>query len=310
MINLTKKNEIISQFTETSKEMFETVNANIDIDGVMSAGDVDGVRLAVKKVQNIMIANTPFGVAVPKASLYVSPTGAEEITIVNITVANKISSSKSFNFHNAITHGNANEKVFNFMLSVYTALLIDEMVDENLERVNTVLASAVTEAGLDYSVKVVSSLGNEGKKIAFMSDDEIIFVADEERVFNLDNIIILFEETDETYTEEVLKKHLQVLVDEMATAQTTAQLVGIHGGALVAHVCDISKRIKPMTLIKKVVSKNVSKVRGNKDTLAYFNDGKNFAILARRDGHFEVILSPFDTETLRNVDIDILKEIA
>ena len=310
MINVTKKNEIISQFTETSKEMFKTVNANIDIDATMSSGDVDALRLAVRKIQSIMIANVPYGVAVPKASLYVSPTGVDEITIVNITIANKISASKSFNFQNVVTHGNANEKVFNFMLSVYTALLIDEMVDENLARVNTVLASAVKEAGLEYAVRVVSTLGNEGKKIAFMSDDEIVFVADEERVFNLDNIIVLFEEADETYTEDVLKKHFQVLVDEMATAQTPEQLVGIHGGALVAHVCDISKRLKPMTIIKKVVSKNVTRVRGNKDTLAYYNEGNVFAILARRDGHFEVILSPFDTETLRKVDVDVLKEIA
>ena len=40
----------------------------------------------------------------------------------------------------------------------------------------------------------------------------------------------------------------------------------------------------------------------------YVND--IFALVARRDGHFEVILAPFDVNTLRKVDVDILKEIA
>lgn len=309
MINAETKNELISQFKTEAKVMYDSVKVNCDLKAAMEEGNVDDVRDIVKKIQSIMIANIPDGMKIPKTSLYVSPTGSEDISIVNITIVNKLSADRDFRYPTVITKSNAEDKVFDYMLTVYSALLIDELVNRNLERVNDVLAQAVAESGIDYGIKVVSSLGNEGKKIVSISDDEIIFVADESRVFSLDNVIVLLEEETEFISADVIQSHYQNIVEELATAQTPEQLVGIHGGVLVAHVCDISKRLKPMTLIKKVCSKNVTKVRGDKDAIAYFSEGDVYAIVAKREGSYEVILSPFDVNTLRKVDFDVLKAI-
>lgn len=310
MINATTKNEFLSQFVNNSKEMFESVKENYNLIEAMDSEDVDAIRGIVRKVQSLMIANIPDGLSIPKASLYVSPTGSDTISIVNITVSNKISADKAFSYSTVVTREKAIEKVLDFMISVYSALIVDELVSSNLVRVNDVLAKAATEAGIEYGIKVVSSLGYEGKKIASMTDDEIVFVADEERVFALDDIIVLFESATEDISEEVIQAQHQNIVDELTKAQTPEQLVGIHGGMLVAYVCDLSKRLKPMTLIKKVCSKNVAKIRGDKDTIAYYYVNDVFALVARRDGHYEVVLAPFDVNTLRKVDVDILKEIA
>ena len=309
MINAETKNELISQFKTEAKVMYDSVKVNCDLKAAMEEGNVDDVRDIVKKIQSIMVANIPDGMKIPKTSLYVSPTGSEDISIVNITIVNKLSADRDFRYPTVITKSNAEDKVFDYMLTVYSALLIDELVNRNLERVNDVLAQAVAESGIDYGIKVVSSLGNEGKKIVSISDDEIIFVADESRVFSLDNVIVLLEEETEFISADVIQSHYQNIVEELATAQTPEQLVGIHGGVLVAHVCDISKRLKPMTLIKKVCSKNVTKVRGDKDAIAYFSEGDVYAIVAKREGSYEVILSPFDVNTLRKVDFDVLKAI-
>jgi len=109
---------------------------------------------------------------------------------------------------------------------------------------------------------------------------------------------------------EVIQKNYQEIVDELRTAQTTVQLVGIHGGMLASHVCDISKRIKPFTLIKKVCPKNVMKLTGNKDTLAYYNKDNVFALVSRVDGEYAVTLSPFNTEDFTSSDVDVLQEIS
>jgi hypothetical protein len=310
MINAVTRDALVNEFQTGVTNMFEDVKGNYNIAEAMSSNSIDDVRAIVKKVQSLMIANIPQGRNAPKASLYISSSGVDEINVINITVANKISSSKSFSYQTSITKGKTIEKIVDFMKDVYTALLIDDLVCENLERVNEVLAEAVKDAGLSYGIRVVSTLGNDNKKIASMTDDEIVFVADPERVFTLDTIIVLLDEVDEVITEDVITSHYNSLVDDISQAQTPEQLVGIHGGALISYICDISKRLKPLTLIKRICSKNIEKLRGSKDAVAYYLEDDVFALVERRDGNFAVVLSPFDVKTLRRVDVDVLKGIA
>lgn len=310
MVTLTEKNEIVQVFNTDATKMFEEVKGNFDFATAMATGNVDVVKDYVKKIQNVMIANVPDSVMIPKVSLYITPTGtADDISLINITVANKISSEKKFSIQGTATATNTAQRIFDFFLSVYTMLIVDLLAEENLVVVNEKLAAAAERAGISYQIKVVTDLGNGGKKISLITDDEIVFVADNERVFNLEDIIVLINEPNEDFTEEVIDKNLTVLAEEIGRAQTPEQLVGMHGGALIAYICDISKRLKPMTLIKKVVSKNIQRVRGNKDTFAYYSEGDIFAIVAKRDGMLEVVLSPFDVNTLRKVDVDVLKKI-
>ena len=311
MVTLTEKNEIVQVFSTDATKMFEEVKGNFDFATAMATGNVDVVKDYVKKIQNVMIANVPDSVMIPKVSLYITPTGgtADDISLINITVANKISSEKKFSIQGTATATNTAQRIFDFFLSVYTMLIVDLLAEENLVVVNEKLAAAVERAGINYQIKVVTDLGNGGKKISLITDDEIVFVADIERVFNLEDVIVLINEPNEIFTEEVIDKNLTVLAEEIGRAQTPEQLVGMHGGALIAYICDISKRLKPMTLIKKVVSKNIQRVRGNKDTFAYYSEGDIFAIIAKRDGMLEVVLSPFDVNTLRKVDVDVLKKI-
>lgn len=310
MVNATKRDELLAEFKGKATDLFNQAIDKMDLGVAMEENDMDAVRTVIENVQNTMIGSIPVGLNVPKVTRYVSGSGNDgKITIVNIKITNRLNADKKFSFSISITNGKAREKVFDFMLGVYSALIVDELININLARVNDVLLQATSEAGLDYVARVVSPLGNDGKKVASLSDDEVLFVADEDRVFNLDNIIVLFESATDLISEETIQDNYQNIVDELRTAQTTVQLVGIYGGMLISHVADISKRVKPITLIKKVCTKNVFKLSGNKDSIAYYNKDNVFALLSRVDGQLAVILSPFDTESLVKVDIDVLKEI-
>ena len=97
MVTLTEKNEIVQVFSTDATKMFEEVKGNFDFATAMATGNVDVVKDYVKKIQNVMIANVPDSVMIPKVSLYITPTGtADDISLINITVANKISSEKKF----------------------------------------------------------------------------------------------------------------------------------------------------------------------------------------------------------------------
>lgn len=305
MYNLSKKEEIIASYQTLLGEGFEENKAGYKLDEAMESGNVDRVRDIIRAIHSNAIACVPVGLPAPKASLYVSPTGAPEINVIKLVLSNKIHAEKEFKFAYTATRGNAAEKVHSFISEVYCALLVDELIEANLAVVNRVLAEAVEAAGVGYTVRLVSPLGFSGKKIASMTDDAIEFVADETKAFYLDDLLCLYE-PDETYPEEKIAAAKAQIADEIAKAQTVEQLVGLRGGVLVSYVSDINKRVKPITLIKKVCNRVASTLAGQKDAIGYYHKDNVYALVARRDGHFETILSPFNTETLLKVDVDVL----
>lgn len=310
MFNVEKKEEILAAFASMVEEGFNENSHNYNIEEAMDKDDVDRVREIVRAIQANVIACIPTGMAIPKASMYVSPLGEEgAISIVTVTISNRVNSDKDFKFTYTATKANAAKKISDFIQDVYNGLLVDIMIDENLEQVNEALSDAAKAAGIPYSVRVISPLGQNGRKIAYMSDDELVFVADEARALALDDILV-FHDPDEFITQERIDSAKEDLANDLAKAQTTEELVGHHGGMLIHYVSDISNRVKPMTLISKICNKNALKLRGAKDSIAYYKEGNVFALVARRDGHFEVLLSPFDTETLNKVNFDVLKALA
>ena len=214
MIDSVKKEELLNGFRSKASELLERAGERVNLENAMLTNDIGVVRDVIDNVQNVMVGSIPVGMGVPKITRYVSATGNDtRITIVNIKITNRPNVDKKFSFNISITSGKASEKIADFMLEVYSALLVDELININLARVNSVLFQATTEADLDYVVRVVSPLGNDGKKIAVLADDEVAFVADENRVFNLNNIIVLFESASDLISEEVIQKNYQEIVD-------------------------------------------------------------------------------------------------
>lgn len=314
MISMKVKDEIIEKFLANAKETFDATNGKHDVEALMAEGNEYSVKEFVNSyIDGIMISSIPEGVGIPKISKYVtcvSNNGEEGISVVNVTIKNKISGTKKFSFASPFTKNNIKSSMFNWFLNVYQILVTDMLAEENLVKVNEVLAQMVEAAGLDYSIEVVTPICMGGKKIASMADDKVVFVADMNKVFALDSIVILLDEEDQVVPQATVKKYFDKMVETLSTAQTVEQLIGIRGGDLVAFVCDISKRLKAKTLIKQVCSKNAQRLYGNKDTLAYFEDGDVFAIVSRTDGQFEIVLSPFDINTLHKVDYDVLGALA
>lgn len=309
MVNLETKQMLLKQFDEIVEANMKENCSDLDMAGMMASDNVNLTKECVIKIKNNVLAALPVGVSVPRISIYQSCSGTDDgITLNVITVTNCISSDIKFKYQFAVTRTNPVEVVKDFLKSIYKELIEDSLIRENLEVVNDVLEQAVEKAGISYKVKIVSPMGNYGKKIAFMSDDEIHFVADSERVFELDDILVL-RDADDIITDEMIMSAFNNEVEAIAEAQTPEQLVDKRGGMLVKYVCDIRKSDRPMTMIKKVTNKNAMSKRGNKDAIMYFKDGDVFSLVARRDGNMEVLLSPFDIKTFRKVDFDVLEKI-
>ena len=143
-----------------------------------------------------------------------------------------------------------------------------------------------------------------------MSDDTLELVADEDMVFQLDDLVVMKDVDDVIITEDLKEQVMQQEIDAMKLAQTPEQYMKDKAGFLAGYVADVRKQVKPLTYIKKITSKNVRSARGKKDCLMFFFEDGVFALVEQKDEQLNVVLSPFNVETYEKVDVDVLAKIA
>ena len=309
MYSVEEKKNLLSDFIARADESLGVAGMFGDIQEAMRACDGAKVKYLVKKAVESITSAIPEGINVADAALYVNQSEFDGvIKLVDVTIRNKYSSDYKFKFkRQLVLSDNVVGELNDFLKCTYSELITDALVNANLVEVNEKLAEIGEKAGIGYTVKVVSPIVGEGKKIASITDTEVAFVADETRILSMSDILV-FCKPSELVSEEQIQEGFDAAVARFAQAQTTAQFVGIHE-PLVGYICDISKLVKAITLIKKVYSKNVKKLRSDKETLAYYlEDGVYSVISVNADGK-EVVLQPFNTETLEVVDVDVLANI-
>lgn len=309
MYNLKKKEEILQQFIETADMNLELVKSYGNLAECMEKDDADMVKYLIKEAVKVVRGSVPEELDVPAISVLANQSGdAERITVIDLGLRNKYSSEIKFNFKKQIVFSeDVFEVLADFIKFVCSELIVDALIRANLEVVNAKLKEIGEKAGNTFTVRIVSPLACEGHKVVSILDEEVVFVADETRILSMDDILLFFE-PNEVVSQEAIDKAYEETVAEFAKAQTTPQFLGVHE-PLVGYICDISKLVKPITIIKKVYSKNVKNLHGKRDTLAYFNNGEVFAVVSATAEGKEVVLKPFNIETLEVVDFDVLAEI-
>lgn len=312
MINLATRNELLEQFKARANERLVENCQDVDFKKYFADADLYMVKNGIKKIKDNVYGALPLGYAFEKTFMYVTATGDAHsaMSVVNISISTSSKSVEDFKFKTAVTADSTYSAVVDYMIGVYSVLLLDAMEKVNLKKVNEVLAEITEKAGVDYSVSVVSSTDRAGRKINYMSDDELELVADEDMVFQLDDLVVMKDVDDVIVTEDLKEQVMQQEIDAMKLAQTPEQYMKAKAGFLAGYVADVRKQVKPLTYIKKITSKNVRSGRGKKDCLMYFFEDGVFALVEQKDEQLNVVLSPFNVETYEKVDVDVLAKIA
>lgn len=309
MYNVQTKDALVNEFITNVDNNLNLIKDYGNLAELMQNDNVAMVKHIINESSKLMVASIPEGVNIPYVSVYTSLNGDDKsIQVIDIILRNKYSSKYDFKMKGRLVYSESVfDELINFLKCSYIELLIDSLVRHNLEKVNSKLKEVVDTAGNGFEVRIVSPLNNKGKKIVKLTDNEVVFVADEERALSLDDILIFCEPT-EFITEDKIRQGFDYEVSRFAEAQTTVQFIGVHN-PLIGYICDISKLVKPFTLIKKVYSKNIAKIRGNKETFAYFHKDNVYSVLFVNNDGIEVALQPFDINSLELVDFDVLQEI-
>lgn len=312
MINLETRNELLEQFKARANARLVENCQDVDFKKYFADADLYMVKNGIKKIKDNVYGALPLGYALEKTFMYVTATGDANsaMSVVNISISTSGKSAEDFKFKTAVTADSTYAVVVDYMIGVYSVLLLDAMEKVNLKKVNEVLAEIAEKAGVDYSVSVVSSTDRAGRKINYMSDDTLELVADEDMVFQLDDLVVMKDVDGLIVTEDLKEQVMQQEIDAMKLAQTPEQYMKAKAGFLAGYVADVRKQVKPLTYIKKITSKNVRSGRGKKDCLMYFFEDGVFALVEQKDEQLNVVLSPFNVETYEKVDVDVLDKIA
>lgn len=311
MISKSERDRLVGEFHEGVEKNLKENLVNVKLVEYCKNGDKGAVKQVCEKVKANIVSAIPSGYSIPKAVMHVTCTGTgSDITVISISLMNGIRDDKKFKFNIQIpVSDGALNKLVAFFKAAYDALVLEKFVEENLEGVNDLLNEITEMAGVSYKVKVVSPLDRQGRKIAYISDEEVEFVVDMENIFDVEDILVFQQPEEEFITEEKIVEAKKALADEMGLIQTTVKLVDAHGGSLLKFLCNIGTQVKAMSLIRKVIPKNVERLRGGNDTLAYYENDGVYAIVSRQEGKYDIVLKPFDVKTLEPVDVDVIGKI-
>lgn len=313
MFNAKMRDDVVYNFASEVERVAETMRNLHKVKTYLDAGADSYVRDNLHTINDFIAGCLPKGIVTDVLTVGASVSG----NAINMTIKTKKSDAaipmrvkKTVVRRSNSTDNTMYDDCVTAIYSVYEMMLLLSMAQQNIDKVNEVLADLLKRANLDYTVRLVSYYGKpEDKKIEYLSNDEVVFVCDRENIFGCHNLAV-FRDPDALLSEEDIEKAKNNLADEMSVAQTTIQFVQNKGFTLINHLCAIPKMKKMPGYMKKIVSKNVMSNMSRSDGLMYYLEGNTFAIVDVKDGEAEVVLSPCDLETFRFLDdVDVLSLI-
>ena len=314
MVSEVKRKEIIEKFADDVTAAADEQRPSLMIASYYQAGDFDNVKSCIRLIEDMIRYRLPAGYKIGEklddVLVKIMFTG----TVINLTIRNRYEDAKvqfrkkhPIVVREGISNDDLYDRVVEAIYFAFEGLLEDAMMRENLDLINGAVDELVKGAGLNYKVSFVSPFTrNTDNKIFALTDQEVVFVADKDRLFKTEDLTIL-QTPNEFIKQETIDSAKQILMDKFATAQTTAEFVGNLGFSLTHFLCDIGKTKKPLYYLKRITGKNLLNNKEVYDGQYYYLKDGVFSIVERKDGVSEIILTPFSTETFQRVEgVDVL----
>lgn len=189
-----------------------------------------------------------------------------------------------------------------------------ELAMENVEELNDILAEITKENEIPYTIKFIID-HTADSPIASITDDEVVFNAGISEALGLSSLGLL--QSGDDYNDLVRTNATNELVAVLKAAQTTPQLIKSKVKVINA-LLDLPTRKKASKIIRETYHRQARYLNKVKKGVGYYLDKVKvndeeievFSLVEKAEGgEMTVILKPFDTKTLYNVDIDVLEAV-
>lgn len=298
--NLSQKESILSSFNDKVSETLSSLMSIYFIKDHIAGGLTESIRMDVKNIDDVVRMNIPSEVQIAGLRYRISLVAGG----VSLTAKNGVNSDVEFVYKKRLIlrTGDTNDSVFEelaeWIFSIYNSLVVNVMQRHNLNGLNEVLADIVKQAGLGYSVSFTSTMGNEGKCISALSDDDIVLVVDDSAVFRIGDMVIM-QEPSAIVSEEDIANARKDVAEKFATAHTTLEFLNSKFD-VIRFLCNTKKSV--ITHIKNITHRNIDNQVRTVNCVVYYLKDDVFALAELVDGKFETLLSPFNVKTFEKVD--------
>lgn len=192
-----------------------------------------------------------------------------------------------------------------------------EWADLNVQKLNERIATILEEEKIPFGLEF--AVTNTSGRIVAIDDKKVVLKAQIEEALKLATNGLLIEVGEDTddYDKMVAEEARSEFVAIMRTIQITPEILKKKID-IVEKLADLHTKKHSNKLIREGYHKKVENLKNAKSGVGYFSqrvkiDGKDvdvFALLSRDDdGKYEVVLSPYDTDTNTAVDFDVVKAV-
>lgn len=306
---------IYNQGLESVKGIAELRSARVEamktmqVDEALSAGSE-----LMSQVEAVIDNASEDGVFLPKyLSRLVAREGADDRLVV--TIRSKLNAAYKYRKDTEVMLDE------DFVINMGTAYLDSlfemfyiELAMENVEELNDILAEITKENEIPYTIKFVID-HTADSPIASITDDEVVFNAGISEALGLSSLGLL--QSGDDYNDLVRTNATNELVAVLKAAQTTPQLIKSKVKVINA-LLDLPTRKKASKIIRETYHRQARYLNKVKKGVGYYLDKVKvndeeievFSLVEKAEGgEMTVILKPFDTKTLYNVDIDVLEAV-
>lgn len=306
---------IYNQGLESVKGIAELRSARVEamktmqVDEALSAGSE-----LMSQVEAVIDNASEDGVFLPKyLSRLVAREGADDRLVV--TIRSKLNAAYKYRKDTEVMLDD------DFVINMGTAYLDSlfemfyiELAMENVEELNDILAEITKENEIPYTIKFIID-HTADSPIASITDDEVVFNAGISEALSLSSLGLL--QSGDDYNDLVRTNATNELVAVLKAAQTTPQLIKSKVKVINA-LLDLPTRKKASKIIRETYHRQARYLNKVKKGVGYYLDKVKvndeeievFSLVEKAEGgEMTVILKPFDTKTLYNVDIDVLEAV-
>jgi len=233
---------------------------------------------------------------------------ADSVESIELKISSKLKAERKFKGEAVI---NVDSDFVKNVVNFYTGVLFDayyiEEAAENIEALNVTLKE-VYEANDTIKKQVYFTVGAGDVRVVEITDKKVVLNADTSMALNVSKMGIMAE--GDEYAEFIHDEAVNNFVATMQTVETTPEILKKRIN-VVDELLNLRTKKHANKIIREGYHKQAVYLKNSSSGVGYFNgkvDDKNvFALLEMNDeGEYKVVLSPFNSDTLEPVDVDIV----
>lgn len=301
--------EIVERDLLAYKEVCDSKVLKIQDTNVSDALDTISDLLA--GIYNIMLAPQVSGVGLPDFIVKVETRDSDVLKRIKLIVKSKLKSRVHYKNEISITiDENLIDDLGSSILKSVVELYYLEQANENIDILNYRLKEICEDNDIPFRFKF--ALTENSSTILSINNSMVTFGADLNRALNIASSGLF--QCGNEYNDLISRYAYSELVNALKSCQTTTQLIKCNM-QLIKDITGITTKKRANKLIRESYHRNAQYLDKVKQGIGYFEDTviiddeevKVFALIEKDAlGNYMVILNPFDTNTLFDVDVDVL----